>query len=58
MKDRSIFWPLVMIAAGVLWILISLGTIPRANLWALVQTLPYLLILLGIGLIMADFLNT
>jgi hypothetical protein len=52
MKERSIFWPLVMIAAGVLWLLVGLGTIPRANLWALTHTLPYLLILLGFGLIL------
>lgn len=55
MKDRSIFWPLVMIAAGVLWLLVSLGTIPSANLWALTQTLPYLLILLGVGLILRAY---
>lgn len=55
MKDRSIFWPLVMIAAGALWILIGIGTIPRANLWALTQTLPYLLILLGFGLILRAY---
>lgn len=55
MKDRSIFWPLVMIAAGVLWILIGIGTIPRANLWALSHTLPYLLILLGFGLILRAY---
>jgi hypothetical protein len=55
MKDRSIFWPLVMIAAGVLWILIGIGTIPRANLWALSHTLPYLLILLGLGLILRAY---
>ena len=55
MKDRSIFWPLAMIAAGVLWILIGMGTIPRANLWALSHTLPYLLIVLGFGLILRAY---
>ena len=55
MKDRSIFWPLVMIAAGVLWLLIGIGTIPRANLWALSHTLPYLLIVLGFGLILRAY---
>jgi hypothetical protein len=55
MKDRSIFWPLVMIAAGVIWILIGIGTIPRANLWALSHTLPYLLIVLGFGLILRAY---
>jgi hypothetical protein len=55
MKNRSIFWPLVMIAAGGLWLLIGLGTIPRANLWALTHTLPYLLIVLGLGLILRAY---
>jgi hypothetical protein len=55
MKDRSIFWPLVMVAAGVLWILIGIGTIPRANLWALSHIFPYLLIVLGLGLILRAY---
>lgn len=55
MKDRSIFWPLVLIAAGVLWILIGVGVIPGENLWALTHTLPYLLILLGFGLILRAY---
>jgi len=55
MKDRSIFWPLAMIAAGVLWLLIGLGIIPRTNLWALSHTLPYLLIALGLGLILRAY---
>ena len=55
MKERSIFWPLVMIAAGILWLLIGLNVIPRANLWALSHTLPYLLIALGLGLILRAY---
>ena len=55
MKERSIFWPLAMIAAGVLWLMIGLNMIPRANLWALTHTLPYLLIALGIGLILRAY---
>jgi len=55
MKERSIFWPLVMIAAGVLWLMIALNIIPRANLWALTHTLPYLLIALGVGLILRAY---
>jgi hypothetical protein len=55
MKERSIFWPLVMIAAGVLWLLIGLDVIPRANLWALSHTFPFLLIALGVGLILRAY---
>jgi hypothetical protein len=55
MKERSIFWPLVMIAAGVLWLLIGMGAIPQANLWALTHTFPYLLVALGVGLILRAY---
>jgi len=55
MKERSIFWPLAMIAIGVLWLMIGMGIVPRANLWALTYTLPYLLIALGVGLILRAY---
>ena len=55
MKEHSIFWPLVMIAAGVFWILIGTGNLPSTNLWALLQALPFLLILLGLGLILRAY---
>jgi len=55
MRERSIFWPLVMIAAGVLWLLIGMGTIPQANLWALTHTFPFLLVALGVGLILRAY---
>jgi hypothetical protein len=55
MRERSIFWPLAMIAAGVLWLLVGTNVIPQANLWALAYTLPYLLIALGIGLILRAY---
>ncbi len=55
MKDRSIFWPLVMIATGVLWLLVGMEIIPRANLWALTHTFPLLLIALGLGLILRAY---
>ena len=51
MKDRSFFWPFVMIATGFLWLLIDFGKMPSENLWALSQVWPYLLMLLGVGLI-------
>lgn len=51
-ENRSIFWPLALIAAGVLWLLVSMGSIPSQNLWALTHLWPYLLIALGVGLIL------
>lgn len=55
MKDRSLFWPLAMIAAGTLWLLIAMDLLPRANLWALTHTFPFLLIALGVGLILRAY---
>ena len=51
MRPRSLFWPFVLVATGIIWLLISIGTLQTANLWALVYIWPYLLIVLGIGLL-------
>ncbi|MEW5938444.1 MAG: head GIN domain-containing protein [Chloroflexota bacterium] len=51
-EHRPIFWPLTLIATGVIWLLISMGRIPTANLWALTHIWPYVLIALGLGLIL------
>jgi hypothetical protein len=55
MKQRSIFFPLVLIAAGILWLLISMGRIPAENLWALAHFWPILLIAAGLGLILRSY---
>ena len=55
MKEHSIFWPLVMIATGMLWLMTSMGMIPEANLWALTHIFPFLLIALGLGLILRAY---
>jgi hypothetical protein len=52
MRYRSIFWPLVLLAIGVIWILAQAGAVPSANLWALLYAVPYLLMALGVGLIL------
>jgi hypothetical protein len=51
-ENRSIFWPLTLIAAGVIWFLVIRGTVPAANLWALTHIWPYVLIALGVGMIL------
>ncbi|RPH60268.1 MAG: DUF2807 domain-containing protein, partial [Chloroflexi bacterium] len=53
--ERSFFWPFTLIAAGVVWILINMGTIPAENLWALAHLWPFLLIALGLGLILRAY---
>jgi hypothetical protein len=52
MRSRSLFWPLVLIATGLLWLLINLGVVPSANLWALYNFVPYFILTLGIGLVL------
>ncbi len=56
MKKRdSLSFPLTMIAAGVIWLLIQMNIIPVSNLWALTHIWPFLLIALGLGLILRSF---
>ena len=55
MRERSYFWPMLLIAAGVLWLLSSMGLLPTTHLWALAHMLPYVLIALGFGLILRAF---
>lgn len=52
---RSLFGPLLLIAAGVVWLLVKSGTIPSANLWALTHIWPFLLIAAGVGLILRSY---
>ena len=54
-QKRSLFGPLLLIAAGVIWLLIRAGTIPASNLWALTYIWPFLLIAAGIGLILRPY---
>jgi hypothetical protein len=54
-KPKSIFGPLLLIAAGVIWLLIRAGTVPAANLWALTHIWPFLLIAAGLGIIFRSY---
>ena len=54
-RKVSLFWPLVLIAAGALWILIEMGRLPAGNLWALVYVWPFFLIAAGLGLILRSY---
>src|SRR5512138_1474501 len=54
---RSLFGPLLLIAAGVIWLLVKAGTIPAANLWALTYIWPFLLIAAGLGIILRPYLK-
>src|SRR5258707_3473447 len=52
---RSIFGPLLLIAAGSIWLLVKSGNIPSANLWALTHVWPFLLIAAGIGILLRPY---
>ena len=55
MRHRSVFWPLVLIATGFIWLLVSIGKIPIANVWAITHIFPFILIVLGLGLILRTY---
>jgi putative autotransporter adhesin-like protein len=52
---RSIFGPLLLIAAGSIWLLVKSGNISSANLWALTHVWPFLLIAVGVGIILRPY---
>jgi hypothetical protein len=52
---RSLFGPLLLVAAGAIWLLIQYGSVPSSNLWALTHIWPYVLIAAGIGLILRSY---
>jgi hypothetical protein len=54
-QKRSLFGPLLLIAAGVVWLLVKSGNIPSANLWALTHIWPFLLIAAGLGIILKQY---
>ena len=54
-RRLRIFWPLALIAAGILWMLIDVGRIPASNLWALTYLWPVLLIGAGVSLILRPY---
>ncbi len=48
---RSAFWPIVLIAVGVIWLLVNLGMLPEANLWILLRLWPLALIAIGLDIL-------
>jgi len=55
MERNNLFFPFLLIGAGAVWLMVSLGTLPSENLWALTHIWPYLLIMAGIGLIVSNY---
>jgi hypothetical protein len=54
-QRKSFFGPLLLIAAGVMWLLIKSDMVPVGNLWALTHIWPFLLIAAGLGLLLRPF---
>jgi hypothetical protein len=52
---RSFFFPLLLIGAGVIWLMVNLGYVPSTNLWALAHIWPIFLIGAGLGLILRQY---
>ena len=52
---KSLFGPLLLIAAGAIWLLVKSDYIPASNLWALAYIWPYVLIAAGVGLILRAY---
>lgn len=50
---RSLFWPVVLLGAGVIWLLSNLNIIPTENLWLLLQLWPVLFIIAGLDMLFA-----
>lgn len=51
-RPRSIFWPLVLVAVGGVWLLTSLGVITAPNVWVLFKFWPVALIAIGLELLL------
>lgn len=54
-RRPSLFWPLTLIAAGLIWLAVRMNIIPSGNLWALTHFWPFLLIGAGIGLLLRPY---
>lgn len=48
---RSLFWPVILIGVGLIWLLHTLGFIPLANINALLSLWPLILIVIGLDLL-------
>ncbi len=49
---RPMFWPILLIAVGVIWLLTDLGIIPQFSWWALLRLWPLILIVIGLEMLL------
>ena len=50
-RYRSMFWPVILIGVGVIWLLSNLGLLPAASIAWLLNLWPLILIVIGIDLL-------
>jgi len=55
--SRSFFWPVLLIGAGAIWLLVNLGILSTTNLWILLRLWPVLIILAGLDVLFARRLS-
>jgi hypothetical protein len=48
---RSLFWPIVLIAVGIFWLLSNLDLIPEYSLWTLLRLWPLILVIIGLDIL-------
>ncbi len=48
---RSLFWPIILIGVGVVWLLGNLGIIPAFNFLLLLRLWPFILIVIGLDIL-------
>lgn len=48
---RSLFWPIVLIGAGIIWLLFNMGVLNQANIAVVFRLWPLLLIIAGLDLL-------
>jgi len=48
---RSLFWPIILIGLGVIWLLGNLGVLPQQNVRILLRLWPLILIVIGLDII-------
>lgn len=51
LEYRSLFWPLVLIGGGVIWLLANLGVLSAASISVLFRLWPLILIIIGLDLL-------
>ncbi|NLG66807.1 MAG: DUF4097 domain-containing protein [Actinobacteria bacterium] len=51
-RYRSLFWPVVLIGVGVIWLLANLNVIPAGGLWILARFWPLLLVWIGLDILL------